>query len=257
MKYILASLTDKGSRKKQNQDSILLVNKTYGDETCILAVVCDGMGGLEKGEAASAEVIHMFSAWFNEIFPQLNEEKRLEEFEDILYESWETLLQTAHKMLRSYGELNKIKTGTTATAMLLCRGQYFTAHVGDSRIYEITEQVIRLTQDQTLANINMHDEPDRYSRMGKRISGVLLQGLGASQIIRPVYKNGEIRAGAVYLLCSDGMGNRVKDEELADCFFTSMPETEEMLRRRGEAVIRLARERGEKDDISLLMICTG
>lgn len=176
MKYILASLTDKGSRKKQNQDSILLVNKTYGDETCILAVVCDGMGGLEKGEAASTEVIHMFSAWFNEIFPQLNEEKRSEEFEDILYESWETLLQTAHKMLRSYGELNKIKTG-------------------------------------------------------------------ASQIIRPVYKNGEIRAGAVYLLCSDGMGNRVKDEELADCFFTSMPETEEMLRRRGEAVIRLARER--------------
>ena len=153
MKYLLSSLTDKGRRKNVNQDSVLLRSSNYSGEENILAVVCDGMGGFEKGELASAEVIRLFSIWFDEIFPGFVNEDQIEEFEDKIYESWELLLQTAHQMIHSYGEVNHLKIGTTVTAMLLSREQYFTAHIGDSRIYEINKQILQLTQDQTFLKI--------------------------------------------------------------------------------------------------------
>ena len=82
MKYLLSSLTDKGRRKNVNQDSVLLRSSNYSGEENILAVVCDGMGGFEKGELASAEVIRLFSIWFDEIFPGFVNADQIEEFED-------------------------------------------------------------------------------------------------------------------------------------------------------------------------------
>ena len=253
MKYLLSSLTDKGRRKNVNQDSVLLRSSNYSGEKSILAVVCDGMGGFEKGELASAEVIRLFSIWFDEVFPEFVNEDQIEEFEDKIYESWEILLQTAHQMIHSYGELNHLKIGTTVTAMLLSREQYFTAHIGDSRIYEIKKEILQLTQDQTFLKIRTQDYCQIETK-NRRMAGVLLQGLGASKTIRPVYKSGMVNRGTVYLLCSDGLGHKVTNEDLMKSFIPEICNTDEMLYDQGRKVIELARERGERDDISLLTI---
>lgn len=63
MKYLLACHTEIGKRIK-NQDSMLLSRALFRGEEIVLSVVCDGMGGLKKGELASAEVIRAFSGWF-------------------------------------------------------------------------------------------------------------------------------------------------------------------------------------------------
>ena len=255
MKYLLSSLTDKGRRKNVNQDSVLLRSSNYSGEKSILAVVCDGMGGFEKGELASAEVIRLFSIWFDEVFPEFVNEDQIEEFEDKIYESWELLLQTAHQMIHSYGEVNHLKIGTTVTAMLLSREQYFTAHIGDSRIYEINKQILQLTQDQTFLKIRAQNSRQTEIK-NRRMAGVLLQGLGASEIIRPVYKSGAVDRGTIYLLCSDGLGHKVTNEDLLKTFIPEVCDTYEILYGRGKKVIELARERGEQDDISILTICT-
>ena len=49
--------TDVGIKKKTNQDSILLKGGAAEKEELLLAVICDGMGGMEKGELASATVV--------------------------------------------------------------------------------------------------------------------------------------------------------------------------------------------------------
>lgn len=49
MRYLTASHTDKGRRKSVNQDSLLVLKGEYEKGEAVLAVVCDGMGGLEKG----------------------------------------------------------------------------------------------------------------------------------------------------------------------------------------------------------------
>ena len=65
MKYIVAAETDIGITKKVNQDSVCVKNAETKQGKAALVMVCDGMGGLSKGELASAEVIRSFSDWFD------------------------------------------------------------------------------------------------------------------------------------------------------------------------------------------------
>lgn len=259
MRCVFTGCTDKGKRKKVNQDSMLLRGKENLDgQKALLAVICDGMGGFEQGELASRETVRLFSEWLDVEFPKIGSAEDAEMFEDSLYESWEVLFQTVHQMIRSYGELHRIRLGTTATAMLMIKGRYYTAHVGDSRIYEIRKGATRqLTQDQNVANVSLPEE-QYVTRAGekKKTSSILLQGIGASKAVRPVYDSGELKHNAVYLLCSDGFRNRAGEDELAGRFAPGKIETREAMKLQAEEFIQTLRERGERDDITVLLIRT-
>lgn len=60
MKFIISATTDIGLTKNTNQDSFSVrqFRSNYGN--VVLAVLCDGMGGLAKGEVASATLIRAF-----------------------------------------------------------------------------------------------------------------------------------------------------------------------------------------------------
>ena len=73
MKFRSAGATNVGTTKKTNQDSYLIkIAETELGDVALIAV-CDGMGGLAKGELASAEVIHALSDWFENKLPILLE----------------------------------------------------------------------------------------------------------------------------------------------------------------------------------------
>ena len=66
MEYLVAAYTDTGIKKETNQDSICVRRAAVtGIGETILAVVCDGMGGLKKGEVASAAAVNAFGRWFD------------------------------------------------------------------------------------------------------------------------------------------------------------------------------------------------
>ena len=69
MHYLATADTDIGIVKQTNQDSVLIKHGEAKVGEILLAVICDGMGGLEKGELASATVIRAFSKWFDEELP--------------------------------------------------------------------------------------------------------------------------------------------------------------------------------------------
>ena len=71
MKFLTGTYTDVGTRKKTNQDSMIVMQAetTYGP--VLFASVCDGMGGLAKGEVASAAMVRKLESWFMEGFPEL------------------------------------------------------------------------------------------------------------------------------------------------------------------------------------------
>jgi len=70
VKFIAAADTDVGLVKDTNQDSLLIKHASYDGGEVMMAVVCDGMGGLSHGEVASATVIKDFDRWFREELPQ-------------------------------------------------------------------------------------------------------------------------------------------------------------------------------------------
>lgn len=69
MNFLTIVHTDVGIRRKTNQDSILLETADTDYGQVLLGVICDGMGGLAKGEVASAILIKAFSIGFTGSFP--------------------------------------------------------------------------------------------------------------------------------------------------------------------------------------------
>lgn len=80
MRFQVAYHTDIGREKSTNQDSLGVLEANTDEGRLLLAVLCDGMGGLDKGEVASAALIRAFEAWFQEELPGLIRK------EDPLYE---------------------------------------------------------------------------------------------------------------------------------------------------------------------------
>ena len=69
MKFKITVDSDVGIFKSTNQDSVLVKHASTDLGEVVMAIICDGMGGLQKGELASATVVRAFSKWFEEELP--------------------------------------------------------------------------------------------------------------------------------------------------------------------------------------------
>lgn len=254
MKYIASYDTDKGIRKETNQDSFLLKIAGVPSGQIVFIALCDGMGGLNKGELASKEVIEAFDFWFREELPQLIkngfEQERLEE-------QWNSLLEHMNFILLQYGEEHGCHIGTTFTAMLFMEETYYIMHVGDSRIYEIKEQLIQLTRDHTLVQKEVDSGVlTKEQACQDRRKNILLQSVGAIGTVVPDFFEGKIEKDAVYLLCSDGFRNRIKEAELYTQLNPKLVTDSDRIKQKLHQLIHLAMERREQDNITAIVIRT-
>ena len=130
MDFKIAAHSDVGIKKKTNQDSFLVkVAQTNLGKVC-LCVVCDGMGGLSKGELASAAVVRVFNRWFEEDFPGMLKNGFKP---DELKLSWDNIVLEQNQVLASHAARSGTRMGTTIVALLIINQQYFIMNVGDSR----------------------------------------------------------------------------------------------------------------------------
>lgn len=250
MRYRMVCWSERGIRRRVNQDALLVKCGVLGGERMILSVVCDGMGGLQKGEVASAAVVRAFSGWFEREWPVIARGMCVEER---LFVSWEEMIQRVHGGIRKYGEKRGIQMGTTLTAMLFFRGRYYVVQVGDSRAYEVAEEVCQLTGDQTLVQREVEEGIlTREQALRDQRRNVLLQCVGASLKVEPVYREGAVLEKAVYLLCSDGFWHEAEGELT---YFLGLS-GEKRMKERLKRMVRQCQTRGEMDDISAIVIGT-
>lgn len=217
MGFLSVVHSDRGIKKNTNQDSVLIkeASTDYGD--VMLAVVCDGMGGLAKGEVASAALIKAFSMWFEVQFPELLYRRRtadgINRME--LENEINKLILDVNQRIADHGKISHIAMGTTAAVLLMAEGKYYTMNVGDSRVYKIDGQgMTQLTKDQTFVQKEIDAgrmTPDEARVHPQR--NVLLQCVGASEVIIPEFTQGEYKPGEVYMLCSDGFRHVITEEE--------------------------------------------
>lgn len=254
MKYLLSYHTDTGRVKQVNQDSLLLQSGCLKGERAVLAVLCDGMGGLEKGEVASASVIRRFARWFRQELPALLKKGQKKREAGVLA-AWTAILEQEAEAIGAYGRRHGIAVGTTATAMLFAGGVYYIVHVGDGRVYELDGGIRQLTRDQTLAEREVEqgrltkEEAESDSRRN-----VLLQSIGAGGRPVPAFIRGTVRKGGVYLLCSDGFRHEISKEELMQAFCPSAMAREADLKMACVRMTEVDKARGETDNISVIAI---
>ena len=251
MRYFISCCTDEGRRKKGNQDSILVQRAVSGREQAVLAVLCDGMGGLDRGDMASASVVKAFSGWMEKELSRLRWTRKKK-----IFLALDRVLRKADRRLRAYSGRYGLRMGTTATVLLLFRGMYYIAHVGDSRVYELGKKARQVTSDQTLVA-----EEVKRGLLTEEQAGndprrnILLQCVGGNGCI-PEHICGTVKEGAVYLVCSDGFCHEISAEEMKDTFCPEQMQDEETLEERCRILVERNLERGERDNISVIAIRT-
>lgn len=254
MRYITAYASDIGIRKETNQDAILIKKARTNQGEILFAVICDGMGGLEKGEVASKEVIGRFAKWFHEELPQMLYEGMREEK---LQKKWKDIVVEENKKLGEFGRKHNVNLGTTLTALFIIEETYYVVHVGDSRIYELSDTLYQITEDQTLVakEIAAGRLTEEQAQTDPRRS-ILLQCIGASQIVEPVFYRGKIKEDATYLLCSDGLRHMCTPLEMWNSFCTEANPDEKAMKSNILEFIEILKRRQEKDNISCILIKT-
>lgn len=255
MNFIVTANTDIGIRKATNQDSLTVkvVNTPQG--RMAFAVLCDGMGGLAKGEVASATVIRAFEQWLHNELPLMCNAP----IEDsTIRAQWTRIVTEQNEKIKQYGARQGVRLGTTVVALLLTQTRYYCLNIGDSRAYEFTEQSFsQLTQDQTFVarEVALGNMTEEEAHTDSRRS-VLLQCVGASEDVYPDFFFGDVSDNAVYMMCSDGFRHEITPDEIYAKFAPQVLLDDETMNRHSVELIELNKQRMENDNISVVLVRT-
>lgn len=255
MDFISGYCTDAGAIKRINQDSLCIKAAIFSEKIYIMAAICDGMGGLSNGETASAYVINGISQWFEESLPELlKKNSKISEIRKNL----DTTVHVLNDNINSYSSITGIELGTTLSAILFLSDykKLLTIHIGDSRIYKITEEeCIQLTHDHSVVyedfinNIITEEEAKNDSRQNQ-LTKCIGAGLNNVSFDYSISDYSE----SVYMICSDGFRKKLSTEEiktnLSPSEITDDLTAEKILRKLTDINI----ERNEIDNISALLI---
>lgn len=231
------AITDIGPTREKNEDAILVANNKYGD---YLFLIADGMGGHNAGEVAS----NMVKEIVEKEFLALEENVDYREF-------LERVINHANNEVykKSLLEIEYNNMGTTLSMMILSGDQIYIGHVGDSRIYFITDKSIRLlTHDHTLVQAMLDAKTiTPEEAQNSKFKNVLLQALGTSKNVTLQTLSAKIPEKCRFILCSDGLTGPVSEHEINDIMCSNKP-----LEERVEMLLKLANFKDGRDNVSII-----
>ena len=200
-------LSDIGRRRDTNEDALLALEREG------LYVVCDGVGGRRGGEVASQLATHAVASLSAIQVEEQTEEPSTTQARSQLA----TAIRYANGRVRAGAEYEEELEGmaTTVVALKLYADFITVGHVGDSRLYRwrADEGLVCLTRDHSLFN-QLLDEgtiPAHTDQRTFAFNNVITRSLGGYVDVTPEVSVHERRQGDVYLLCTDGLSDRVSD----------------------------------------------
>ena len=255
MVHITCALTDKGDVRRVNQDSLLIKRAKIAGKNVTLACVCDGLGGLSKGEVASAIATDRLAYWFESELPSLFTPAETID-KTVLYDSIRKLIISIHRRIEEYSAANGFQSGTTLAGVLILGNRFITINVGDSRVYMMRRGALHhLTKDQTFIQreIDLGNMTEEEAAMSPHRSK-LLQCIGAGPEPTVSFASQGTQAGDLFVACSDGFHKKISEDEIAVAYSPDRIEDAESLERIGEGLIAMNRKRGETDNITVVSV---
>jgi PPM family protein phosphatase len=249
LKLIPSNCQHIGARQRQ-EDSFGFTDLGDGrlvEDSGVLAVVADGMGGLAKGDRASQVAVSMFLAEYR----KRTEKDPLDQF----------LQRTTHRSNSAvfdlaYDGMEESELGTTLVAVAVHQGQMHWVSVGDSRIYHYkNNDLIQLNEEHIYANrlkvdvenglITQKEANEHPER------SYLTSYLGLPELAEIDCSNKPVilEPGEVVLLCSDGLTNTLKDREIAEIIEQEPENLAEVLTQKA-----LAKNKRYQDNVTVVAI---
>jgi len=230
--------TDVGRVRSHNEDQAMVVLNSSGE---VFLIVCDGMGGANKGDVASKLAIDSLSESFRK-----KHRSPLAQFD----KWWFTRsCKEANALIYDQADKNPAYKGmgTTMVAALISGDRLMIANIGDSRAYLINKDKIKqLTEDQTYVHFLVETgkitseqaltHPERH---------VLMNALGIYPSVSLTI-NVYPYQGESLLLCSDGLYNQVPEKDIL-----SLVSTDERADQKVTSLICVANANGGSDNEGL------
>ena len=250
MQYVFQYYTTEGRVKKINQDAIFLMQAETDKGNVIFAAVSDGMGGLAMGEEASARMNYALASWFENELPDLIYDGiDMTKFKKSMMKTIYSACSEIMKYANGFGA----ECGTTLAGILIFEGDAYIVNVGDSRVYIKHDDLRQITKDQTYVQreIDMGRMTEEEAKTHKMRS-ILLQCVGASDVVIPDWFQEQIEVGDLILLCSDGFRHILGKDDMN--LYLSDLSTEEEMQKVLETIAEKSMKAGERDNITAIII---
>ena len=210
-----------------------------------LFILCDGMGGHERGEVASGAICQGLTDYFRENI------RSEEVFHD---EQLKEALEYAYQQLDAKDNGAFRKAGTTMTLLYFHRGGCTAAHIGDSRIYHVrpsSRTILYKSRDHSLVfelyqmGEISYEEMKNHPRKNQ-ISRAMIPGTDNRQEADIVHIT-DILPGDYFLICSDGILESMDDKDILDWLEADTTDEE-------KCQILLEKTKGNDDNHSAYLI---
>jgi PPM family protein phosphatase len=253
VRLTVSGRSDTGRVRSKNEDSFVVADLTGGKlagqpdmtrfevgERGVLLAVSDGMGGEKAGEVASALVVESLQRGLAEMAGRLPDDALLEQ---AVLNANRTVWEAAHASGRD-------RMGATLTALYVHGPMVHIAEVGDSRAFVLRGGAIRqVTKDQSYVQLLIDaGAVSPEAAQDSPMRSVILQAMGQQEAVRVALGRLELRHKDCFVLCSDGLSNKVSTEEIRDVILAS-PGLDEACAR----LVEMANERGGEDNITVII----
>ncbi len=248
LRFRACGLSDVGMSRSHNEDCFAI------DPQHQLYVVADGMGGHSHGEIASRIAVDTIRDFVRQpVDPDqtwpANQDGRHRRMSGTLVAAIRLAHDKVLGAIRDNATLHGM--GTTVASVMALDGMASVAHVGDSRVYRLREGRLELlTQDHTWVNEQvvagfLSEEQARVHPL----KNVVTRALGGDNEVEVDVREVELKAGDLFLLCSDGLTTMMPDARILENL-TASNGLEEACRR----LVQEANAAGGLDNVTIVLL---
>ena len=237
-------VTDVGLKRRENQDTYAF--ETFGAPDTVVAIVCDGMGGVVGGQLASSLAVSAF-------MDRLHELAHVDMTVEQVCQMQERCVQTANTAVyeRALENAEYYGMGTTLVAAVVSPDMAVVCNVGDSRAYHIgADGIIRVTRDHSVVEEMIASgeiTPEQARTHPNR--NLITRALGPDRYTLCDFFTVPMAEGDAILLCSDGLIVTAEDDELLEIIRSEADGLTAL-----ERLLALAKFRGAPDNVTAVLI---
>jgi serine/threonine protein phosphatase PrpC len=212
-------------------------------------VLADGMGGHQAGEVAAREAVEWLCQSIDKNTTLSSKSTSIQEAKDIITEAIEEVNTHIFRMGRQDPDLRGM--GTTLCCLYFHPKAVIYAHVGDSRIYRLRgNELLQLTKDHSLLR-ELLDVGQINARQAGEFAykNIITKAIGTEHQVQPSVRTTEIIGKDIYLMCTDGLSDHLKFEEIE-----AILAQRKALKVEARELVDSAKSKGGFDNITLVLV---
>lgn len=208
--------------------------------------LADGIGGHQAGEIAAKEAVLELCDAVDTFFSKEGSHS-IEGVTKTIKDGITAANGWVCNLAKQHPELSGM--GTTLCCLLFLNNFAIYTHLGDSRIYRFRKSLERLTVDhssrQKVKTKHLDDQGNRVLKF----KNVITKAIGIGETVNPDIQTLPLNKGDIFLLCTDGLTDCVKDPDIEETLKQTSSIKEAALQ-----LVEKAKNGGGNDNITIVII---